>query len=147
MSNQVDLLEELKTRGIRVTPQRTIILDAIAGISGHFTAEDIYGAVQKVNAYINVATVYRTLDLLKELDLISEADMGATATHYALRTHGAHHHAICRTCGHSFEFPPDLLGPVIDRLRNDYHFVADAHHVVIFGWCTACLEPEGHAQP
>jgi Fur family ferric uptake transcriptional regulator len=98
MSTHVDLLEELKSRGIRVTPQRAIILDAIESISGHFTAEDVYAAVQKVSSYINVATVYRTLDLLKELDLISEADMGAAATHYALRTHGAHHHAICRAC-------------------------------------------------
>ncbi len=140
MSGQVQLVEELKSRGIRVTPQRAIILEAIETISGHFTAEDIYAVVQKVSAYINVATVYRTLDLLKELELVTEADMGTSAVHYALRTHGPHHHAICRTCGRSFEFPQTMLAPVIQQLEDQFYFVADANHVVIFGWCSGCLQ-------
>ena len=73
------LLQELKRRGVRVTPQRAIILEAIEQMPGHITAEDVYVAVQQVNRYINLATVYRTLDLLRELDLIIETDMGASA--------------------------------------------------------------------
>jgi Fur family transcriptional regulator, ferric uptake regulator len=140
MSAQIKLVEQLKSHGIRVTPQRAIILDAIENMSGHFTAEDVYAAVQKVSSYINIATVYRTLELLKELDVVTDSDMGAGATHYALRTHGPHHHAICRVCGRSFEFPHALLETPIARLNAEYDFVADAHHVVIFGWCTGCLQ-------
>jgi Fur family ferric uptake transcriptional regulator len=140
MASQAKLIEELKSHGIRVTPQRAIILGAIETTSGHFTAEDVFAEVQKVSAYINIATVYRTLELLKELDMITDSDMGGSATHYALRTHGPHHHAICRTCGRSFEFSHTLLAPVIDQLQDEFQFVADAHHVVIFGWCTACLQ-------
>ena len=135
------LVEELKSRGIRVTPQRAIILDVIERMSGHVTAEAVFADVQKINAYINLATVYRTLDLMKDLDLVSEADMGTGATHFALRTHGPHHHAICRTCGRSFEFGHTLLEPLIERLSSDHHFVADAYHIVIFGWCSSCLQP------
>lgn len=134
------LIEELKSHGIRVTPQRAIILDAVENMPGHFTAEDIYAAVQQVSAYINIATVYRTLELLKELEMITDSDMGASAVHYALRTHGPHHHAICRTCGRSFEFPHTFLEAAIYRLNDEFDFVADAHHVVIFGWCTGCLQ-------
>jgi Fur family ferric uptake transcriptional regulator len=140
MSGHTQLIEQLKSHGIRVTPQRAIILAAIESMSGHFTAEDVYGVVQKVSAYINIATVYRTLELLKELEMITTSDMGTSAIHYALRTHGPHHHAICRTCGRSFEFPHTLLEDAIDRLNTDFDFVADAHHVVIFGWCTHCLQ-------
>jgi Fur family ferric uptake transcriptional regulator len=140
MSGHVKLIEELKSHGIRVTPQRAIILDAIDRATGHFTAEDVYSAVQKVSTYINIATVYRTLELLKELEMISDADMGSSAVHYALRTHGPHHHAICRTCGRSFEFPHTLLESAINNLNEQFDFVADAHHVVIFGWCTQCLQ-------
>ena len=142
MSSQAALIDELKSHGIRVTPQRAIILEAIQSISGHFTAEDVYAVVQKVNAYINIATVYRTLELLTELDMITAADMGAAAAHFALRTHGPHHHAICRACGRSFEFPCDLLHPAIQGLQERFNFVADAHHVVIFGWCTSCTPLE-----
>lgn len=139
MANQTKLVDELKSHGIRVTPQRAIILDAVEAAADHFTAEDVFTAVQTVSAYINIATVYRTLDLLTELDLVTESDMGGGATHYALRTHGPHHHAVCRTCGRSFEFPCDLLAPAIERLQDQFDFVADAHHVVIFGWCRSCL--------
>ena len=43
---------------------------------------------KQVSSYINIATVYRTLELLKELEMVTDSDMGASATHYALRTHG-----------------------------------------------------------
>jgi Fur family transcriptional regulator, ferric uptake regulator len=140
MPGHAMLIEELKSHGIRVTPQRAIILEAIENMSEHFTAEEIYAAVQKVSAYINIATVYRTLELLKELEMITDSDMGTSAIHYALRTHGPHHHAICRTCGRSFEFPDTFLKGAIDRLNDEFAFVADAHHVVIFGWCACCLQ-------
>jgi Fur family transcriptional regulator, ferric uptake regulator len=141
MAESSVLVEELKAHGIRVTPQRAIILETIEQMSGHVTAEEVYAAVEKVNRYINLATVYRTLELLKDLDLITEADMGTGAPQYALRSHGPHHHAICRVCGRSFEFPHTLLAPVIQGLDDQFHFVADAHHVVIFGWCSACVPP------
>lgn len=136
------LVEEIKRRGVRVTPQRAIILDVIEQIAGHITAEDVYTAVQRVNRYINLATVYRTLDLLRELDLLIETDLGASAVQYALCTHGAHHHAVCRRCGRSFEFPDALMTPVIDELAAHYQFTADARHVVLFGWCAGCAEEE-----
>jgi Fur family ferric uptake transcriptional regulator len=141
------LVEALKSRGIRVTPQRAIILDAIERLQGHITVEDLYAEVQGVNSYINLATVYRTLDLLKELDLVSEADMGTGASHFALRVHGVHHHAICRACGRSFEFPHEIVEPMTSQLREHYHFVADADHTVIFGWCEGCLRPQTDAAP
>jgi Fur family transcriptional regulator, ferric uptake regulator len=134
------LIDALKARGIRVTPQRAIILSTIEQMPGHMTVEEIYARVERVNSYINLATVYRTLDLLRELDLVTEADMGASATHYALHTHATHHHAVCRTCGRSIEFPHELLSSLIDMLRNNYDFVADADHTVIFGWCAACTQ-------
>ena len=141
------LVEALKSRGIRITPQRAIILDAMERMPGHITAEEVYAEVQQVNSYINLATIYRTLDLLKELDLVSEADMGTGATHFALRVHGVHHHAICRACGHSFEFPHEIVEPMTHQLRVHYQFVADADHTVIFGWCEGCLRPQADAAP
>ncbi|HRV91220.1 MAG TPA: transcriptional repressor, partial [Anaerolineae bacterium] len=75
MGGQSELVNDLKERGLRVTPQRAIILEAIEGLSGHITAEDIFGVVKEVNSYISLATVYRTLELLKELGLIIESNM------------------------------------------------------------------------
>jgi Fur family ferric uptake transcriptional regulator len=142
MYEQERLVSRLRARNIRVTPQRAMILRAIESMPGHLTAEEVYRAVQAESPYVNLATVYRTLDLLKSLDLITDADMGTGATHYALRSHADHHHAICRACRHSVEFPDHLLDSLVSHLYSDYHFQAEANHVVVFGLCTHCAEQE-----
>ena len=139
MKEQHDLIAELKERGIRVTPQRSIILEAIESLPGHVTAEEVFKVVQGVNAYVSLATVYRTLDLLRDLGLVTEAHLSKTGmTHYALSTHGTHHHAICRVCDQSMELPQDFYDPLTERLHQDYGFIADTNHLIIFGQCANC---------
>jgi len=132
------LVAQLRARGMRVTPQRAMILQSIESLPGHITAEEVHSAVQRYSPYVNLATVYRTLDLLRSLDLVTVANMGTGATHYALHTHATHHHAICRGCNSSLEFPPALLDGFMQTLETEYGFVAAANHIVIFGWCSKC---------
>lgn len=139
MENHAGLIEALREKGYRVTPQRAIILEAIGSLSGHVTAEQIFEVVKQHSPYISLATVYRTLDLLQELGLITESHMGTATSHFALRTHGTHHHAVCRICKQSVELPDDYFQAVETRIRTEFNFVVDANHVVIFGWCEHCL--------
>lgn len=143
MYNQDALVSQLRARGLRITPQRAMIMRALETMPAHHTAEELYAAVQSESPYVNLATVYRTLELLKSLDLITDADMGTGATHYALRSHADHHHAICRHCRHSVEFPDHLLNPLIDALAEGYGFHAEANHIVVFGCCAGCAERAG----
>lgn len=137
-----DLIHDLKERGTRVTPQRAIILSAIENISGHFTADELFSEVQKVSSYISLATIYRTLEMLREMQLVSESHMGTSTTHYALKTHANHHHAICRTCQATIELPGDLFLPVESMLDDEYGFAADINHLVIFGVCSYCQKAQ-----
>jgi Fur family transcriptional regulator, ferric uptake regulator len=134
----LNLVQRLRSRGLRVTPQRAMILRAIEETPGHITAEEVYTAVHRVSPYVNLATVYRTLELLRELDLITVADMGTGATHYALHSHANHHHAVCRLCRHALEFPPELLAPFVEDLHTRYGFAVDVGHIVVFGTCREC---------
>lgn len=138
MIDEKDLINDLKERGMRVTPQRAIILSAIERISGHFTADELFSEVQKASSYISLATIYRTLDMLREMQLVSESHMGTSTTHYALKTHANHHHAICRGCQGTIELPEDLFATVVSTLSSEYNFAADLSHLVIFGLCTYC---------
>ncbi len=138
MFDQETLVTRLRARGIRVTPQRATILHAIETMPGHLTAEELYAAVRAESPYVNLATVYRTLELLKSIDLVTDTDMGTGAAHYALRSHADHHHAICRVCHHSVEFPDHLLDSLISNLHKGYGFEAQANHIVVFGVCAAC---------
>ena len=83
MAGTERLIDTLKSRGIRVTPQRAIILAAIEQMPGHVTAEEIFDSVQRVNSYINLATVYRTLDLLRETGLSDQISEEGCVSLYA----------------------------------------------------------------
>jgi Fur family ferric uptake transcriptional regulator len=58
--------EMLRARGYRVTPQREMIIETILQAKRHMTAEEIMTELRKRTQVINIATVYRTLELLVE---------------------------------------------------------------------------------
>jgi Fur family ferric uptake transcriptional regulator len=140
-----ELIETLKTHGLRMTPQRAIIFEAIEKLEGHITAEDIFAEVQKVNPYISLATVYRTLELLQDLNLITQTNLGRSQTYFALKDHCSHHHLVCQVCGRIEEFCDDILEPVRAQLEAQYGFKAHTDHLSIFGVCKACREADQHS--
>jgi Fur family transcriptional regulator, ferric uptake regulator len=140
--NHSNLIGELQTRGIRVTPQRAIIFEAIEKLEGHITAEDIFEEVQKVNPYVSLATVYRTLELLQGLNLINQTNFGRNQTYFALKDHGAHHHLVCQECGFIQEFSDELLACIRQDLEEKYGFLAHTDHISIFGVCRECRQKQ-----
>ena len=62
------LIEELRRQGYRLTPQREMIVEAVAHAGRHVTAEEVHEQVRARTSAVNVATVYRTLDLLVSWD-------------------------------------------------------------------------------
>jgi Fur family ferric uptake transcriptional regulator len=134
------LIEQLQSRGMRVTPQRAIIFEAIERLEGHITAEEIFEQVQKVNPYVSLATVYRTLELLQELNLINQTNFGRSQTYFALKDHGPHHHLVCSECGRIEEFSDEVFDSIRAELKSRYGFQAHTDHKSIFGVCQCCLE-------
>ena len=131
-------LEALKGTGSRLTPQRVMILQAITGGEGHMTAEEIHGKVKEIYPYMDLATVYRTLQLFKRLLLITEIDLGAGASQYELAGERRHHHLICRSCGAAFNLPLDFLDNLRQRLRTTFGFEPDLENFTLPGLCAAC---------
>ncbi len=134
------LIEQLQARGMRVTPQRAIIFEAIERLEGHITAEEIFEQVQQVNPYVSLATVYRTLELLQELDLINQTNFGRSQAYFALKDHGPHHHLVCSHCGQIEEFSDQVFDSVRADLQARYGFQAHTDHMSIFGLCRKCQE-------
>ena len=132
------LIAELRKQGYRLTPQREMIVEAIAHAGCHVTAEDVYEQVQSRTHAVNVATVYRTLDLLVELGLVSRTDLGGGKVTYASLRHGPHCHLVCRHCGYVIEVDHDLLATLEEQCREQYGFEAELHHFAISGLCVGC---------
>ncbi|HWG95398.1 MAG TPA: transcriptional repressor [Mycobacteriales bacterium] len=128
---------ELRSRGYRLTPQRQLVLQAVAEL-GHGTPEDIATAVRRTAAGVNISTVYRTLELLEELDLVQHTHLGHGAPTYSVTTSDAHVHLVCRGCGAVEETGADLLDDAVGRLARERGFVLDVGHVALSGRCRAC---------
>jgi Fur family ferric uptake transcriptional regulator len=132
-----DWREILREKGYRLTPQRELILGAVDAL-GHATPDEVLDEVHKQSSAVNVSTVYRTLEVLEELGLVRHAHITDRApTYHTIREH-EHFHLVCRKCQRVISVDPDVLDPVLDRLRTDFAFDADIGHLTVFGTCADC---------
>ncbi len=132
------LIQTLRQLGYRLTPQREMIIEAIAHAEGHLTAEEVSDLVKARTSAVNLATIYRTLDLLVEKGLATRADLWDGRVVYATIQHGPHIHLVCRQCGDVFNADHALLASLETALKKQYAFSADLKHLSIIGVCAEC---------
>ena len=132
----VALRRTLHERGLRMTPQRQLVLDAVRAL-GHATPERICTHVQSAAPAVNITTVYRTLDLLERLGLVRHTHLGHGAPNYSAHEH-EHVHLVCHGCGTVTEVPTDVMTELAGRLAAESGFTLDVSHVALSGLCRAC---------
>jgi Fe2+ or Zn2+ uptake regulation protein len=131
------LTQALHARGMRVTPQRLLIHEALQRLDRHATAEQVRDAVSGRLPGVSLPTVYATLDLLEDLGLVRRLRPGSGAALYDPRT-VPHQHAVCRSCGavQDIEAHVDATGAVAAARRAG--FQPDGAETVVNGLCASC---------
>ena len=129
----------LRERGLRLTPQRQLILEAVHEL-GHATPEQVHNHVRERVAGVNITTVYRTLELLEDLRLVTHTHLSHGSPTYHPAGEDQHVHLVCRSCGSISEVNPSVMQPVTDRLRDEKGFRVDVGHVSLFGECADCKD-------
>ncbi len=132
------LRQTLRQRGLRMTPQRQLVLDAVCDLD-HATPEQICAQVQLTAPAVNITTIYRTLDLLERLGVVRHNHLGHGAPTYSPQGH-EHVHLVCHWCGTVTEVSPGLLEELGERLGRDAGFQLDATHVALSGTCADCAD-------
>jgi Fur family ferric uptake transcriptional regulator len=132
------LRRTLHARGMRMTPQRQLVLDAVRELE-HATPEAICEHVQRVAPAVNITTVYRTLDLLEGLDLVRHTHLGHGAPRYSTQVHD-HVHLVCHRCGDIAEIPAEEFTEFTKQVRQRFGFVIDPTHLALSGRCADCAE-------
>ncbi|MCF6745737.1 transcriptional repressor [Blastococcus sp. KM273128] len=143
------LAEQLRARGLRLTPQRARVLAAVAALA-HATPEAIVARLREEagpgGSAPDTSTVYRTLELLERLGLVWHTHLGRGAPVY----HAAerpHLHVVCNSCGEISSAAPDLLDEAAERLAAELGFTVDVGHVALSGTCRACRDRAGTESP
>lgn len=132
----------LKSRGLRQTRERFVILDAIYGITGHTDADALYLRLQKQGHSISRATVYNTLTLLLECELVVRHQFGNSKAKYEPSfLFGQHDHLICLDCQHVMEFCDPRIQNVQEMVSDVYAFKITRHALNFYGHCcrTDCV--------
>jgi len=131
-------LKKLRENGYRITPQREMVISVIAHSGRHMTAEEVYAEVRGKTSSLNIATVYRTLDLLVENGLATRSDLGAGKTVYATGKHGPHIHLVCRQCGSVLEAEDLKVEYLLSDIMEKHGFDCSPRHFAIKGLCEKC---------
>ena len=136
------MLQKLRAHKFRITPQRIAVLKILAESKGHPGVEKIYEEVKKDFPTTSLATVYKTLTLLKELDEVLELGFPEGGNRYDGNKPFPHPHLICMKCKKILD--PDLfhLKDVTEELVQETGFKIVSHRLDFFGICPECLKGE-----
>lgn len=94
-----DLLERLRERHWRVTPQRRAVTEVLDGEHVHLTAETVFCRAQDRLPEISLATVYNTLNDLVAMGEVLEISGVGGPKRYDPNARLDHHHLVCTCCG------------------------------------------------
>jgi Fur family ferric uptake transcriptional regulator len=132
----------LVEKGLKLTPQRRVIVDVLHEAEAYLTAEEIITYAQSRMAGIHRATVYRTLEILEEAGCVYRSRLSNRSVYYhAGERH--HHHLVCSRCGKTIECDEEILAPVRKLVAEKYGFSVDFQHEVMNGLCERCKDLPG----
>jgi Fur family transcriptional regulator, peroxide stress response regulator len=124
-----------RSRGLKMTPQRRMIVDYLQTATSHPTADEVLGAVNAKYPMTSRATVYNTLNWLKEAGMVREVFEGGDVRFDP--NMAGHHHFVCRMCGRIEDVDFDLVGPVECSTLPARHEV-EHYEVTLRGVCADC---------
>jgi Fur family ferric uptake transcriptional regulator len=137
------LMNRVRRTGCRLTKQRVVILQALCELDGHASAEKVYERVTLHRPDVDLSTVYRTLEVLRDLRILSQTDLGRGSAEFEVVSEEPHHHLVCQACGAVIDLDHRYLDPLAAAIRQDVGFEPILDHLAIFGLCRACQEAAG----
>jgi Fur family ferric uptake transcriptional regulator len=130
-----------RQNGVRLTRQRSILLELIEKSGEHLDAERLFQLAREVDPKLNRVTVYRTLKLLKDGGLVDELDLmhyGGDQHYYETRRKQEHAHVICLGCGKVEEFFGEQLQKLRSQIEADFGFQILTARTEVGGYCPHC---------
>lgn len=137
-----ELIAKLREGGHRLTPQRMAVLKVLAASEGHPSVEQIYEQVNADLPMTSLATMYKTVTLLKEMAEVLELGFSGDSNRYDGKRPYPHPHLICVKCRRIMDLEIHTLSELPQEVgrRTDYRIVS--HRLDFFGICPRCQEIE-----
>ena len=145
MPHRIDLEQLCADKGLRITEQRRVIARVLSDADDHPDVEMVHERANKIDPGISIATVYRTVRLLRSLHLVNEVIQGGVGHYEIADPQARHHHMVCEHCGTAIHVPTRYLDELRRRLTRDTGFEPHMEHFTISGLCAECRADVGHS--
>ena len=132
------MLSKLKEHDFRLTPQRLAVLKVLAASEGHPTVERIYETVRAEFPTTSIATIYKTINLLKQLNEVLELGFPDGSNRYDGNKPYPHPHVICTKCRKITDPNLGSLDKLTKEVIKETGFQILTHRVDFFGTCRDC---------
>lgn len=133
----------IQSNGRRLTRQRELVLQVLQTSHEHLDAEAIHDRVRKIEPRLSLATVYRTLGLLKELKLVDEYQLGEVHGHFEAAPFHPHYHFTCENCRRVIEFESPQIDAETRRLLEAEGIKISGINLQVSGLCPDCRDSSG----
>lgn len=135
-----ELLQKCRQQGLKLTPQRIAIFEALLLHPGHPSAEEIYEEVHGRFPTVSFATVYNTLQRLTEMGEVHEIVVHELRRRYDANSH-PHQHAVCRECRRIVDVSlegSEAMRQLASADLSGHGFSVETVAVEFTGLCDAC---------
>ncbi len=133
-----ELVQRLRDRGWRLTVQRRVVAEVLAGDHVHLTADAVHSRAQVVLPEISLATVYNTLNELVDMGEVLEISAGDGPKRYDPNTTIPHHHLYCLVCGTLRDVNPEGTDGLALPASQQHGFELIDVDIVFRGRCPDC---------
>jgi len=141
------LLTHFRESGHRMTPQRMAVLQLLASCNDHPTAIQIYERLHGQYPTMSLATVYKTLSLMKELGEVLELGFGADDNRYDGNEPYPHPHLICVRCQKIVDPDVPEFRALAKAVAESSGFQITRHRLDFFGICPECQQAQAEKKP
>lgn len=132
------MVARLRDHGYRMTPQRLAIVRVLAKSEGHPSAEQIYRSLLLHYPMLSPATVYKTLDTLKQLGEVLELEFRDSPNRYDGSNPRPHPHLMCTECGALQDLELENLDATIADASKGSGYTDLRHRLDVYGRCPHC---------
>ena len=134
------LTENASRQGLRMTPQRSVLLQVLSRAAHHPTAEQLYRGVRRVLPSVSPATVYRNVQMLAQAGVISTLECAGDALRYDPNPDD-HHHFTCSHCGEVMDIYLSSVRYKVDGGRSRLGTARiESYEVQFRGRCSECRD-------
>lgn len=136
-----EVMNKLKDKGYRITPQRRVIVEKIVQTAGLLTVAEIWKLVRTEYNDIGLDTIYRNINVLAEMGILTPiTGIGNDSTRYELADANHHHHVVCIKCGQAVCIDYCPINQEFSEMLRQKGYELIRHNVELLGVCAKCKD-------